>query len=210
MPTPAAALLLALTVMAEPARQAKPAPPKQPAATSWESVQPKSVSFEVMPRSAQVEVDGKAQQPGLITIDVTDLQRTFKVRVSAEGFESEEAVVVAGKVVSKQVIVALRPAGYERRVDAGDAASMALAAAALWRAKRVDDAAAYAEQSMQITNTDLANRVLGDVWRHRGDRDKATRYYTMYLSLVENPRDGPEIRAYLMQDRPGDITIPAR
>jgi hypothetical protein len=205
MPAPAAtALLLALAVTAE---QSKPA---QPPRTSWESVQPQSVTFEIMPRSARVEVDGKVQQPGLITIDVADPQRTFRVRASAEGFETQEATVVAGKVANRQVIVALRPSGYERTVDASDASSMALAAAALWRAKRVDDAAAYAEQSLQITNTDLANRVLGDVWRQRGDRDKATRYYTMYLSLVENPRDGPEIRAYLMQDRPGDITIPAR
>jgi hypothetical protein len=196
----ATALLLAHTVTTEPGQ----------ARQGWDTVQAPTVTFDVLPRTARVEVDGKAQQPGLIAIDVADPQRTFRVRVSAEGFEPEEAVVVAGKVATRQVIVALRPAGYPKRVDAGDAASMALAAAALWRAQRVDDAAAYAEQSLQVANTDLANRVLGDVWRHRGNRGQATKYYTMYLSLVENPKDGPEIRAWLMQDRPGDITIPAR
>jgi hypothetical protein len=48
------------------------------------------------------------------------------------------------------------------------------------------------------------------VWRRRGDREKATKHYTMYLSLTDSPPDAPEIRAWLMQPRPGDITVPAR
>jgi hypothetical protein len=117
--------------------------------------------------------------------------------------------VVAGKVANRQVMVVLRPAGFDQAIDAGDARSMALAAAALWRAGRVDAAAEYADQSLQTGNTALANRVLGDVWKRRGDDQQATRYYTMYLSLADNPSDGPAIREWLMRSRPGDITIPA-
>jgi len=87
---------------------------------------------------------------------------------------------------------------------------MALAASALWRAGRVDDAADFAEASLKAGNTPLANRILGDVWRKRGDRDQATRFYAMYLSLSDSPPDGPEIKAWLMQPKDGDITIPAR
>ena len=76
--------------------------------------------------------------------------------------------------------------------------------------ERVDDAADYAQQSFRGGNTPLANRVLGDVWRRRGDRDQATRYYTMYLSLSDHPADEAAIREWLLQPRAGDITIPAK
>jgi hypothetical protein len=36
------------------------------------------------------------------------------------------------------------------------------------------------------------------------------KYYARYLSETDNPPDAPEIKAWLMQDRPGDITIPAK
>jgi hypothetical protein len=32
----------------------------------------------------------------------------------------------------------------------------------------------------------------------------------MYLSIAKNPPDGPEIKAWLLQDQPGDITIPSK
>jgi len=168
------------------------------------------VKVEVLPRSALVEVDGQARGRGFATLDVTDPRRTFRVRASAEGFETAEAVVQGGSIADRSFFLALRPLGFgsTRRVDPGDAPSMALAAAALWRAGRVDDAVEYAEQSLRGGNTPLANRVLGDVWRKRGDRDQAIKYYAMYLSLAEDPPDGAEIRAWLSQARGGDITVP--
>lgn len=202
MPGPSVtALLLALTVTAEPL---------PPAAPTLESVRSKEATLEVMPRSALVEVDGKEQRRGLVTIDATDPKRIFRIRVSAEGFETREAEVLAGQAAARQVVVVLRPVGLDGPVDAQDAPSLALAASALLGAGRATDAVDYAEQSLRTRNNGLANRVLGDVWRQRGDRDRATRHYTMYLSLEDNPRDGPEIRAWLLQPRPGDITIPAR
>jgi len=194
-----ATLLAALAVLAGP-------PEKQ----SWDSLQKPEVRADFLPQSALVEVDGQARGRGFVKLDLADPKRTYRLRVSAEGFETEEAVVVAGKVAGRQYFLALRPSGYQRKVDTQDAASMALAAAALWKAGRVDDAADYAEQSLRTANTPLANRVLGDVWRRRGDRDRAVKHYAMYLSLADNPPDGPEIRAWLLQDRPGDITVPAR
>jgi len=82
-------------------------------------------------------------------------------------------------------------------------------AAILWRAGHPEDAAEYAEQ-LRAGSTPLANRVQGDVWRRRGSRDQATRYYAMYLSLADNPPDEPEIRACLSQPKDSDITVPAR
>jgi hypothetical protein len=200
MPAPsAAALLAALAVLAAP-------PEKQ----SWDTVQVPEARADFLPQSALIEVDGQARGRGFVRLEVTDPKRTFRIRVSAEGFETEEAVVEAGRIANRQYFLALRPAGFDRKVDTRDAASMALAASALWKAGRVDDAADYAEQSVRTGNTPLANRVLGDVWRRRGDRDQAVKFYAMYLSLADNPADGAEIKAWLMQDRPGDITIPAR
>lgn len=182
------------------------APAKEP----WESVMKPEVSAAFLPRSARVEVDGEVRGRGFVKIEITDPKRTFKVRVSADGFQPEEATVEAGRVADKEFIVALRPAGFERKLDPRDAAAMALAADALLQAGRVDDAADYAQQSFRGGNTPLANRVLGDVWRRRGDRDQATRYYTMYLSLSDHPADEAAVREWLLQPRAGDITIPAK
>jgi hypothetical protein len=189
--------MLALALLAAPQKE------------SWDAANPAMARASFLPRSAVIEVDGQARGRGSVELAVADPSRTFRVRLSAEGFEPVEAVVQAGAIARQQFYLALRPAGFDRKVDPSDAPSMALAASALWRAGRVDDAADYAEQSLQGGNTPLANKVLGEVWRRRGDRDQAVRYFTMYLSIATNPADGPEIKAWLMQDRPGDITIPA-
>jgi tetratricopeptide (TPR) repeat protein len=163
-----------------------------------------------LPHGALVEVDGKERGRGSVKLEVSDPKQTFRIRVSAEGFEPEERTVEAGRIGDREFMFVLRPAGWTGRIAPGDASSTALAAAELWRAGRVDDAAEYADYSLRLANTPLANRVLGDVWRKRGDREKATQYYTMYLSISENAGEKEEIRAWLMQDRPGDITIPAK
>jgi tetratricopeptide (TPR) repeat protein len=165
---------------------------------------------DFLPRTALIEVDGQVRGRGFVKLEVADPKRTFRLRVSAEGFETEEAVVEAARVASRDYVLALRPAGFAGRVDPANATSMALAADALWKAGRADHAAEYAERSLKAGNTPLANRILGDVWKRRGDRDQATRYYTMYLSLTNDPPDAPEIKAWLMQPRPGDITLPVR
>jgi len=196
--TTATALLLALSLQAA-------APGKE----TWDAANPAMARASFLPRAALIEVDGQPRGRGSVELEVADPKRTFRIRLSAEGFEPAEAVVEASQIARRQFFLALRPAGFERQVDTADAPSLALAASALWRAGRVDDAADYAEQSLRNGNTALANRILGEVWRKRGDRDQAVRYFTMYLSLAPNPADGPEIKAWLMQDRPGDITIPA-
>jgi tetratricopeptide (TPR) repeat protein len=196
----ALAVLAAVTAGAGPAKQ------------SWDSEVKPVVRVQVLPNAARVEVDGQARGSGLVTLEVTDPKRTFRVRASAEGFETEEAVVEAGKVANLHFFLALRPVGFgsSGSLDPGDAARMAQAAEVLWRAGRVDAAAEYAEQALLGGRNALANRVLGDVWRRRGDRDQATRYYAAYLSLAADPPDGAEIRAWLTQPRAGDITVPAR
>ena len=195
-----AAVVAALAALAAPAKQ------KQ----SWDStVRPEGYAA-FLPHTALVEVDGKERGRGFVKLEVTDPRRTFRIRVSAEGFEPEEATVEAGRIGDREFMVVLRPAGWAQRIAPGDAASTALAAAELWRAGRASDAAEYADYSLRLGNTPLANRVLGDVWRARGDRDQATRYYTMYLSLSEHPADEAEVRAWLMEPKPGDITIPAK
>jgi hypothetical protein len=181
-----------------------------PAKESWDSVVKPEVKVEILPHAALVEVDGKARGRGFATLDVTDPKRRFRVRASAEGFETAEAEVEGGSIADRRFFLALRPLGFgsNRRLDPGDAPSMAQAAATLWRAGRVDAAAEYAEQSVRGGNTALANRVLGDVWRHRGNRDRAIQHYAVYLSLAENPPDAAEIKEWVSQVK-GDITVPA-
>jgi hypothetical protein len=193
-----AGALAALAVLAPPEKQ------------PFEATRGRDARAEFLPKSALIEVDGKPLGRGYAMLPIGDTARTYRVRVSAEGFEPVERVLEASKIVDKQAFLALRPAGFTQPVDVADSASMAQAAQALWKAGRLDDAVDYAEQSFTTGNTPLANRVLGEVWRQRGDRDKAVRYFTMYLSLADNPPDGPAIRAWLLQDRPGDITIPAK
>src|SRR5512139_460208 len=145
LPT-ASALLASLALLATP-------PEKQ----SWQSADTPDVRAEFLPQSAQVEVDGKVLGRGFVVLKVTDPKRALRVRVSAPGFEPEEKVVEAGRVANKQYFLALRPAGFEQKLDARDPAGMALAASALWRAGRVDDAADYAQASLGAGNTPLAN-----------------------------------------------------
>ncbi len=207
MPSPLArpvamALLLAVSGLAPLAALAGPAK------ETWDSVMKPEAKVEVLPHSALVEVDGTARGRGFATLDVSDPKRKFRVRAAAEGFETEDVVVEGGSIADRWFFVALRPVGFGsgRRLDPRDAPSMAQAAAALWRAGRVDDAAEYAEQSIRGGNTALANRVLGDVWRRRGNRDRAVQHYAMYLSLADNPPDAEEIKAWVSQVK-GDITI---
>ncbi|HEU4382761.1 MAG TPA: tetratricopeptide repeat protein [Anaeromyxobacteraceae bacterium] len=176
---------------------------------SWDSVVKPEAKVEVIPNDALVEVDGKARGRGFATLDVSDPKRRYRVRASADGFVTEEAEVEGGSIADRHFFLALRPAGFGsgRRLDPRDAPSMAQAAAALWRAGKPDAAAEYAEQSLRGGNTALANRVLGDVWRRRGNRDRAVQYYGMYLSLAEDPPDAAEIKAWVSQVK-GDITIP--
>ena len=195
----------ALAALAACVAAAAPAP-KQ----SWDSAMKPQANALFWPRAALIEVDGKPAGTGWLLLEVSDPKRSFRIRVSAEGFETEEAVVEAERIAKRDFLLALRPVGYAQKVNPSDAASMARAAAALWKAGRADAAVEYAEQSLHGGNTPLANRILGDVWRSRGDRDKATRYYTMYLSITNDPPDAPEIKAYLLQPTPGDIEVPAR
>ncbi len=194
-----AAALAALAALAPPAE------PKQ----SWTATMRPEGYAAFLPHTAVVEVDGKVAGRGSVQVEVVDPKRMLRVRASADGFEPEEATVEAGHVADREFMIVLRPAGWTKRIDPRDASATALAAAELWRAGRVDDAAEYADYSLRLANTPLANRVMGDVWRKRGDRDQATRYYTMYLSISENAAEKEEVRAWLLQDRPGDITIPA-
>lgn len=200
---------LALAVLAAAAGLVPLAAFSGPAKESWDSVVKPEAKVEVMPRRARLEVDGKERGRGFATLDVTDPRRKFRVRATAEGFEPAEAVVEGGAIADQSFFLALRPLGFgsTRRLDPRDAPSMAQAAAALWRAGRVDDAAEYAEQSLRGGETALANRVLGDVWRRRGDRDRAVRHYASYLSLAQDPPEAAEIRAWVSQGK-GDITVP--
>src|SRR5512135_2685836 len=112
------------------------APLAGPAKESWDSVLKPEAKVEILPHSAQVEVDGKARGRGFATLDVSDPKRKFRVRASAEGFETEDVEVEGGSIADRWFFVALRPVGFGsgRRLDPRDAPSMAQAAAALWRA----------------------------------------------------------------------------
>ena len=185
---------------------AAPAAPKQ----SWDSAMKPEANAQFWPRAALVEVDGKPAGRGWVLLKLPDAAQSLRVRVSAEGFETEETVVEVERIRNKQFFLALRPAGFAQKLDPLDAAGMARAAEALWKAGRAGEAAEYAEQSLANGNTPLANRVLGDIARSRGDRDGAVRFYTMYLSIRPDAPDAADIKKYLMQDRPGDITLPAQ
>lgn len=208
MPAQSRRVRLAALAAAALVPAAAPAgPPKE----SWDSVVKPEAKLEVLPHRAAIEVDGQPRGRGYATLDVSDPARKFRVRASAEGFETAEVEVTGQGIADRRFFVALRPAGFgsDRRLDPGDAPGMAQAAAALWRAGRVDDAAEYAEQSIRGGDTPLANRVLGDVWRRRGNRDRAIQYYAAYLSLAADPPEAAEIKAWVSQVK-GDITVPAK
>jgi tetratricopeptide (TPR) repeat protein len=176
---------------------------------SWADVHTPVVLVEVLPPQAEVVMDGRPLGRGSGTQPVPDRRRRYRFQATAEGYEPLEVEVEGEKLAGAEVRLVLRPAGFgrARRLEAGEPAGLAQAAAALLRAERVDDAILYAERSLTLAETPLAHKVVGRAYGRKGNKKESVRHYSAYLTLAPDAPDAREIADAVEKAR-GDLTIP--
>ena len=176
---------------------------------SWRSLGAE-LSIEVLPRNADVSLDGEPVGHGARSRPNPEAGRRYRVRATAAGFEPLEIEVDGSRLSGGQTVLVLRPVGFgsQRRLDAGDPAGLAQAAMTLLRAGRLDDASEYASRSLDLGDTALAHKVLGGVYAGRGDRRQAALHYGEYLALAPDAPDARQVEAEIARMR-GDVAIPA-
>lgn len=181
-----------------------------PRQASWESQAGARVSVQVLPRQATVEMDGRPLSAGGESQALRAGAR-HRLRAWADGFDPLQVEVEGDRVAGQTVFLVLRPRGFgsERRLEAGEPSGLALAAARLLRAERLDDAVDYAEQSLAAGEGALAHKVLGAAHARKGSSALSIRHYSAYLALAPDAPDAAEVRRVVEAAR-GDISLPAR
>jgi predicted Zn-dependent protease len=150
-----------------------------------DQVSPPECLVEVLPRSAELSVDGVAVGPGARTLPIRDPARVLRLRATAAGFEPAELEVTGEKVAGARVGLALKPDGFGawRTLDLDEPAGLASAGALLLRGGRADEAIQYASRAAELDpGAPLPHRVLGDAWMRLGQHERAADSYAAYLA----------------------------
>lgn len=177
---------------------------------SWRETAPPEVFIEVLPRSAQIAVDGRKLGPGSRTLAVPDPAHVYVFRASAPGFGAAERSEEGAKLAGARVGLVLRPDGFgsARRLDLDDAASLAQASALLERRGEHRFAAEYAERAVELApEAPTQRRVLGAALLALGDQRRAIQELSTYLQLAPDAPDRRRVEQIVAKLR-GDVTIP--
>jgi tetratricopeptide (TPR) repeat protein len=161
--------------------------------------------LEVLPRHAAVKLDGAPLGAGDRTVRAPPPGHHW-IAVVADGFEPAEVVLAEGPLGGARVGVALRPAGLDSagQVDFDEPGGLALAAAALTRSGRHQDALDYAARALVLDAAlPLAWRVRGDAQAGLGHRAEARAAWGRYLELQPAAPDRAAVEARLIDDRAG-------
>jgi tetratricopeptide (TPR) repeat protein len=182
------------------------APQKQ----SWRETAPPEVLVEVLPRSAQLSVDGRAAGPGSRAFQVPDPAHVYVFEVSAPGFVSAERSGEGTKLAGARLGIALRPEGFgsARRLEMDEAGGLAQAAAMLERRGEHRSAVEYAERAATLApEQPMQRRVLASALLKLGDERRAIQEYSTYLQLAPDAPDRRQVERIVARLR-GDVTIP--
>ncbi len=174
------------------------------------ALRPPEVLVEVLPRSAEVELDGRSLGRGGGAFVPEAGPDAHLLRIEADGYEPEERRLPAEDLEGARIAVALRPRGFDgvRAVDYDDAA--ALAAAAAWLAEEGDprDAAEYAERAIAVDpGIADAHRALGDARARAGDAGAAVAAWGEYLRRAPDAPDAPAVERRMEAVR-ADVRVP--
>jgi tetratricopeptide (TPR) repeat protein len=181
-----------------------------PARTAWSEATPPEVLVEVLPRDAQVALDGVPLGVGARSVPVPDAARRYTLRATAAGFAPDERSADGAQLAGARVALVLRPEGYgaARPLDFDDAAGLAGAAAALVRGGRPAQAIGYAERAAELApDAPLPRRVLGDAAWALGQHQRAAAEYAAYLAAAPDAADRATVEARVQQVR-RDVSIP--
>jgi tetratricopeptide (TPR) repeat protein len=197
LPSPRYAALLALLLAC--------AAPKE----AWHQ-DPPQVFVDVVPRAAQLSVDGRLVGTGAHTVPVPDPARVYAFRATAPGFAPRERAGEGARLAGARLDLVLRPEGFgeARRLDLDDGSSLAAAAALLQRTGQHHAALEYAERAVEVSpEVALGHRVLGEAAEALGQRKRAIQEYSTYLQLATDAKDRTAIERKVERLR-GDLTIP--
>lgn len=171
---------------------------------------PPEVLVEVLPRSAEVALDGRPLGAGGRAV-AAPAEGEHVVAFAAPGFEPE-ARALPERSAGTRVAAALRPEGFgsARVLDYDEPEGLGLAAAFLARAGRPADAAAYAERALELEpGLAVAHRALGDARAALGDARRAVPAWAEYLRLAPDAPDAAAVARRIEAAR-GDVPLPAR
>jgi predicted Zn-dependent protease len=182
-----------------------------PAKQAWSEAAPArpEVFLDVLPRNAEVRVDGAAAGQGPVTLTLGDARA--RVEVSAAGFEPRELDLDPKALAGARIGVVLRPSGFGagRQLEIDEVAGLAAAGAWLLRSGRPVEAAWYAARAVEVgPNAPEPRRVLGLALAKQGNRARAAQELSAYLQLAPSAPDRAEIEVMVTRLR-GDIAIPA-
>lgn len=151
--------------------------------------------IEVLPRAADVELDGRAVGRGSRAVPAPPAGEHV-LRVRAGGFEPLERTLPPQSLAGARLGAALRPLGFgsARPVDLDEPEGLALAGAHLTRAGDARDAVDYAERALALDPTlALPWRVLGDARAALGDPRRAGEAWARYLFLAPDAPDAARV-----------------
>jgi tetratricopeptide (TPR) repeat protein len=183
------------------------AAPKQ----AWQSAAPEAF-VEVLPRDAELSVDGRPLGKGAHVVPVPDAAHVYVIRAVAPGYAPAERSADGARLAAARVGLVLRPLqfGDARRLDLDDGSGLAAAAALLHRTGRSQAALEYAERAVEAgSEVALGQRVIGDAAWALGRRQRAIDAYSAYLRLAPEAPDRGAIQSRV-EDLRGDLTLPAR
>ena len=176
---------------------------------AWRQAAPEAF-VDVVPRAAELSVDGVPVGRGAHTVPVPDPAHVYVFRAVAPGFAPGQRAGEGARLAGARVGLVLRPEGFgdARRLDLDDGASLAAAASLLERTGRHAAALEYAERAVDMSpEVALGHRVLGDAAQALGQRKRAIQELSTYLQLAP---DAPDRRAVerRVEELRGDLTIP--
>ncbi len=177
---------------------------------SWRETAPPEVFVEVLPRSAQLVLDGRPLGAGSRAVAVPDPGHVYVFQARAPGFGAAERSAEGARLGGARLGIVLRPDGFgaARLLDLDDAGGLAQASALLERRGQHREAVEYAEHAVELApEAPAPRRVLGAALMALGDQRRAIQEYSTYIQLAPDARDRRDVERLVAKLR-GDVTIP--
>ena len=171
---------------------------------------PPEVFVDVLPRSAELTVDGAPLGPGSRAVPVPDPSRRYLFRAAAPGFQGVERADDGARLAGARIGLVLRPDGFgsARRLQLDDGDGLAAAAALLERRGQHLAALEYARRAVEVAPREpRAQRVLGDAALALGRQQDAIQAYSAYLRLAPDAPDAAAVERRVERLR-GDQVVP--
>jgi tetratricopeptide (TPR) repeat protein len=166
---------------------------------------PTELLVEVLPRRAEVTLDGVSLGPGSRTIPAPRAGEHVLV-VAADGYEGVTRPLPEDDLAGARVAEALRPDGFAaaRPLDYDDPEGLALAAAFLAAGGDARDAADYAERALALDPAHpLAHRARGDALARLGEGARAAEAWEEYLRRAPDAPDAAAVAERIEAARTG-------